>query len=129
MAMDEVQVFNRQLAELEVLSLFEGKNYVQQYVQQQPGDAKHQNQLLEYFLLNGEQQEFKSSQDSLFLWRKLDKLFEQQQQHYQQHPEQALQLLSIGEKPRNPDLAAHQVAAYTIVASMLMSFDEFSVKR
>ena len=59
----------------------------------------------------------------------LSRLFEKQWAYFQQHPELASQLLKVGEYVRDPQLNEAEVAAYTIVASTLMNFDEFSVKR
>ncbi len=59
----------------------------------------------------------------------LSRLFEKQWAYFQQHPELASQLLKVGEYTRDPQLNEAEVAAFTIVASTLMNFDEFSVKR
>ena len=49
--------------------------------------------------------------------------------YFKQNPEKAVDLLTVGEYERNKNLDAVQVAAYTIVASMIMNFDEFTVIR
>jgi hypothetical protein len=59
----------------------------------------------------------------------ITRLFEQEWTHFKQNPEKSTQLLSVGEYARDSNLDAAEVAAYTIVASMLMNFDEFAVKR
>lgn len=59
----------------------------------------------------------------------ITRLFEKQLAHFKQNPEKSTQLLSVGEYTRDPNLDGAEVAAYTIVASMLMNFDEFTVKR
>ena len=59
----------------------------------------------------------------------ISRLFEKEWTHFKQHPELASQLLKVGEYARDSNLDAAEVAAYTIVASMLMNFDEFAVKR
>jgi hypothetical protein len=59
----------------------------------------------------------------------ISRLFKQEWTHFKQNPEKSTQLLSVGEYARDPNLDASEVAAYSIVASMLMNFDEFAVKR
>ncbi len=59
----------------------------------------------------------------------LQDLFAKEQRYFQQNTEQALKLLSVGEYKRDPSLDAAEVAAYALVASTLMNFEEFSVKR
>ena len=49
--------------------------------------------------------------------------------NFKKKPERAEQLLSTGEYERDTELAADELAACTIVASSLMNFDEFIVKR
>ena len=56
-------------------------------------------------------------------------LFEKQKKHFAENPENAEKLLTVGEFPRDKKLDAVEVAAYTVVASMMMNFDEFVVKR
>lgn len=59
----------------------------------------------------------------------LRRLYDNQLAHYKQTPQQAAALLDTGEFPRNKDLRTDEMAACTIVASTLMGFDEFSMKR
>jgi len=59
----------------------------------------------------------------------LVKLVEKQKKHFSENKENAEKLLGVGEFPRNKNLDAVEVAAYSIVASMVMNFDEFVVKR
>jgi len=59
----------------------------------------------------------------------LVKLVEKQKKHFSENKENAEMLLRVGEYPRNKSLDAVEVAAYSIVASMVMNFDEFVVKR
>ncbi len=59
----------------------------------------------------------------------LEKLFDKQHLYFQQNPEKAADLLAVGEYERNRNLDAAEVSAYTVVASMLMNFDEFVVIR
>jgi hypothetical protein len=56
------------------------------------------------------------------------KVLEQQRQKYQHDQEAAQKLLSVGESPRDPALAAEEVAAYAIVASVIMNLDETVTK-
>ena len=56
-------------------------------------------------------------------------LFEKQKKHFTENPENAEKLLTVGEFPRDKKLDTVEVAAYTVVASMMMNFDEFVVKR
>jgi hypothetical protein len=59
----------------------------------------------------------------------LTRLFEQQKQYYQNNMLQTEKLLSVGEFPRNQNFDAAELAAYTIVASTVMNFDAFVMKR
>jgi hypothetical protein len=59
----------------------------------------------------------------------MKQLFTEELADFKQHPERASQLLSIGEYKRDTSLDADELAAYTIVASSIMNFDEFIVKR
>ena len=43
---------------------------------------------------------------------------------YQKSPELAQKLVSVGESPINKDLKASELAAYTMVASLLLNLDE-----
>ena len=65
-----------------------------------------------------------SERESGILQRVLDK----QLLIYQQNPQLARDLLSVGESPRDADLPAHELAAYTIVASMILNLDEVVTK-
>ena len=56
-------------------------------------------------------------------------LFEKQKKHFTENPESAEKLLTVGEFKRDKYLDKSELAAYTIVASMIMNFDEFAVKR
>jgi Protein of unknown function (DUF1553) len=59
----------------------------------------------------------------------LKDLFEKEYTYFKQNPEKAEKLLSVGEFPRDKTLEAAEVAAYTMVASTVMNFDEFVMKR
>ncbi len=50
-------------------------------------------------------------------------LFEDQLPWFEEHPDEARQLLTIGERPPDPDLSAARVAATTIVAQAIISCD------
>ena len=56
-------------------------------------------------------------------------LFEKQQKHFIENRDKAEKLLSIGEYPRDKSLDVAELAAYTVVVSMIMNFDEFVVER
>lgn len=59
----------------------------------------------------------------------LRQLFEEEYQHFRQVPEKARELLAVGEYPVDESLQAPELAAYTVVASTIMNFDEFAIKR
>jgi Protein of unknown function (DUF1553) len=59
----------------------------------------------------------------------LKDLFEKELSYFKQNLEKAEKLLNVGEYPRDKNLDAAEVAAYTIVASTIMNFDEFVMKR
>ncbi len=59
----------------------------------------------------------------------LQKLFDKEVVYFKQNPEKADELRSVGEYKSNKDLDKIEAAAYTVVASMLMNFDEFTVIR
>jgi hypothetical protein len=65
-----------------------------------------------------------SERESAILLRVLDK----QVQTYQQNPKFAQDLLRVGESPRDSELLASELAAYTIVASMILNLDEVVTK-
>ena len=59
----------------------------------------------------------------------LQKLLDKELAYFKDNPEKATDLLSVGEYQRDQNLDASEVAAYTIVASTLMNFDEFTMIR
>jgi hypothetical protein len=59
----------------------------------------------------------------------LEQLYQRQLARYQQEPKLAEDLLSVGEKPRNPTVPVAEAAAATVVANALMNFDPVVVKR
>jgi hypothetical protein len=59
----------------------------------------------------------------------LKQLYDTQKTYYTQHPDKAEKLLNIGEYPKDAQLDKVEVAAYTIIASTVMNFDEFAMKR
>ena len=59
----------------------------------------------------------------------LKNLWDKQFLYFKENPTQAADLLTIGEYAYNKNLDVIEVAAYTIVASTIMNFDEFIVIR
>ena len=59
----------------------------------------------------------------------LTELYEQEMAHYQEHPDEAGQLLAVGEYPYDVSLEPEQIAAATMVATTIMNFDEAYMKR
>ena len=59
----------------------------------------------------------------------LTHLLDKELAYFKANPEKAAELMTVGEYTRNKDLDATEVAAYTVVASMMMNFDEFTVIR
>ena len=56
-------------------------------------------------------------------------LLEEELVHFQQNRQNAKELLATGSHPVNPKLSRTAIAAYAMVASTIMNFDEFVVKR
>ncbi len=56
-------------------------------------------------------------------------LLEEELVHFQQNKKSAAELLTAGAHPVNPKLVRTELAAYTMVASTIMNFDEFVMKR
>lgn len=59
----------------------------------------------------------------------LRELYQQEVETFKQNPQKGRELLKVGEKPADPNLPTPQLAAYTVVASTLMNFDEVLIKR
>jgi hypothetical protein len=59
----------------------------------------------------------------------LIQLYEEELADFKKQSKRAMQLLTVGEYRRDTKLEANELAAYTIVASSIMNFDEFVVKR
>jgi Protein of unknown function (DUF1553)/Protein of unknown function (DUF1549)/Concanavalin A-like lectin/glucanases superfamily/Planctomycete cytochrome C len=59
----------------------------------------------------------------------LKKLYDLQYNYLKYVPQEAESLLSVGEYKRDMSLNVAELAAYTVVATTLMNFDEFSMKR
>ncbi len=59
----------------------------------------------------------------------MKQLYSEELADFRKQPNQAAELLSTGEYKRNPKLNASEVAACTIIASTVMNFDEFVMKR
>lgn len=51
-------------------------------------------------------------------------LYEEKQAYFQSKPQEAQQLLHVGDSPSDPDLEPAQVAALTVVANALFNLDE-----
>ena len=60
--------------------------------------------------------------------KEIHQLFDKVLTYFKQNPKKSKQLLSVGEFPRLPDLDESEMAAYTIVASTIMNFDEFTME-
>jgi hypothetical protein len=58
----------------------------------------------------------------------LRRTLDNQLQHYQQNPKSAEALLRVGESPRDENVSAAELAAYTIVASVILNLDEVVTK-
>lgn len=56
-------------------------------------------------------------------------LFEEEYQRFEKAPEKVKELLAVGEYPVDSALPPTELAAYTIVTSTIMNFDEFAIKR
>ncbi|NOY40725.1 MAG: DUF1553 domain-containing protein [Planctomycetes bacterium] len=54
--------------------------------------------------------------------------YEEQRQMFTQQPERAKELLAVGDLPLNENLATTEVAALTVVAEMVMNFEESVTK-
>ncbi len=59
----------------------------------------------------------------------LKQLYDEQRATFEQHPDTAKELLSVGEKPLPSKLDWNDVGAMTIVVSTIMNFDETMTKR
>jgi hypothetical protein len=56
-------------------------------------------------------------------------LYQEEYQDFSKNPKRADELLSVGEYPVDKSLNKNELAAMTIVASTIMNFDEFVIKR
>ncbi len=56
-------------------------------------------------------------------------IFRTQHDEFEKEPSDAVKLLSVGESPRNVSLNTTELAAWTIVASMILSLDETITKQ
>ena len=59
----------------------------------------------------------------------LKRLYAEELTDFQKNPKRAAELLAVGEYPRDPSLNPAELAASAIVASTVMNFDEFVIKR
>jgi hypothetical protein len=55
--------------------------------------------------------------------------YERQRARFANNPDRAGELLCVGDTPTNAELPKEQLAAMTMVANILMSFDEAVMKR
>lgn len=70
MEMDELQIFKRQLSEIEIQAIYqENDEWITNLIEKKPKTNDEQAQLLSFYLLRGYQKEFKESQDSLISLR------------------------------------------------------------
>lgn len=54
--------------------------------------------------------------------------FQRRWKSYQSHPDEAEQILKLGELPADPSLARDELAAYTVTISVIFNLDEFVTK-
>jgi hypothetical protein len=66
-----------------------------------------------------------ATQEIQVLLRNLNK----QYAYFAAHPQEAAKLLAVGEKRNRATLAAHELAAYATVASLLFNLDEAITKQ
>ena len=59
----------------------------------------------------------------------LSQLFDEQIAEFKQQPDQAAKLLKVGDHPASTELDANELAAMTVVAEGLMTYDETIMKR
>jgi len=59
----------------------------------------------------------------------LSRLYQDQKLHFEQTPDEATKLLSVGESPPDKKLNVAELAALTVVTKTLMNFDECVTKR
>ena len=52
-----------------------------------------------------------------------------QLEYFRGHPQQAEQLLAVGSKPYDTKLKADELAAYSVVASLILNLDEVITKQ
>lgn len=86
-----------------------------------PGDTTQQ---IDFMLKSLIGREGKSEEKEL-----LGKLYSEELEDLKKQPDRARHLLNIGESPVNNTLSQTELAACTIVASTIMNFDEFVMKR
>ena len=55
-------------------------------------------------------------------------LLKQQRSAFRQHPLDAQRLLSVGKSPRDASLPKQELAAWTVVAQLVLSLDEAITK-
>ncbi len=59
----------------------------------------------------------------------LRRLFDEQRAYFENHPEEAARYLAVGEAPRDPALAASELAATAVVTAAVLNHDEFVMLR
>ena len=52
-----------------------------------------------------------------------------QLKYFREHPQEAAQLLSVGERRNDPNLNAEELAAYSVTASLILNLDEVITKQ
>ena len=98
------------------------RNVAQQVLQAKaPEEIQEQLQALSLRVLN---RRLDASELSV-----LQETFREQHDYFASHPESAQEYLSIGQTQRDPNIQAVDHAAMSVVAGMLMCFDDFIMKR
>ena len=59
----------------------------------------------------------------------MNQLYQEELAHFQQNTARADELLTVGEYPVNKQIPPAELAAWTMVASTIMNFDEAIIKR
>ena len=55
--------------------------------------------------------------------------FRSQLNYFDSHPQEAARLLSVGVKPSDPKLKSEELAAYSVIASLILNLDEVITKQ
>jgi hypothetical protein len=60
---------------------------------------------------------------------KMLSLYQEELNAFQENPKRAQELLNVGEYPADRSLKETELAAFSVLATTLMNFDEFVMKR